>query len=46
MTINTSLSTFMKMAVTVTVIGSVIFGGLYLTIKDLSDDVNSYIENS
>ncbi|WP_269139964.1 hypothetical protein [Rossellomorea arthrocnemi] len=43
---NTSLSTFMKIAITVVTIGTLIFGAMHDRVSDISDDVAEYIDNS
>lgn len=43
---NTSISTFMKIAVTAVTIAALIFGLMYTNVADISDDVATYIGNS
>ncbi len=44
--INTSLSTFMKIAVTVVVIVACLWGTLVPKMGDISDDISNYIESN
>ncbi|WP_170885729.1 hypothetical protein [Bacillus alkalicellulosilyticus] len=41
--VNTSLATFMKMAIVALTIGTLIFGSLYALMGDISDDIAEYI---
>lgn len=43
---NTSLATFMKIAITVVTIGALIFGVMHDQVSDISDDVAEYIDKS
>jgi hypothetical protein len=40
---NTSLSTFMKIAITAVVISAFIFGAMYLTMGDLANTIADYV---
>ncbi|WP_374717746.1 hypothetical protein [Neobacillus sp.] len=46
MLINTSLSTFMKIAITAVIISALIFGTMYLSLDGISDSIANYIANS
>ncbi|MCU1808338.1 hypothetical protein [Cytobacillus firmus] len=46
MSINTSLSTFMKIAITVVVISAFIYGAMFTDMSILSDSIADYITNS
>ncbi|MFT9495736.1 MULTISPECIES: hypothetical protein [Bacillota] len=46
MPINTSLSTFMKIAITAVVISAFIFGAMYVSMNGLSDTIANYISDS
>lgn len=43
---NSSLSTFMKIAITAVVISAFIFGTLYLTMGDLADTIAKYVSSN
>lgn len=44
--INTSLSTFMKMAITAVIISALIFGTMYTKMDKISDIIANYISSS
>lgn len=46
MSINTSLSTFMKVAATALVISAFIFGAMFIHMVGISDTIADYISNS
>lgn len=46
MPINTTLATFMKIAITAAVISAFVFGGLYLLVWGFSNDIADYISHS
>lgn len=43
---NSSLSTFMKIAITAVTISAFVFGAMYLALDGISVDVNNYITSS
>jgi hypothetical protein len=43
MVINTSLATFLKIAVTAIIIGALIFGSMYALVGSISNDVANYV---
>lgn len=46
MFINTSLSTFMKIAITCVVISAFIFGTMYVAMGGIADTIANYVSNS
>lgn len=46
MHINTTISTFMKVAITAVVISAFIFGAMYLSMDGISNTIADYISNS